>query len=174
MAGGACRLPSVSGQHHTILYLILVLSQHAEKLVDADGAVAPFVLLIHSMPKHLLLSVRQLVVRREDGEILILVGSPDKFLLPLRHLFSLPACHTAVIHRQVGVGDDQTLVNPYDASVALALGAGSHRRIEREHLVGRFFKLDAVCLKLQRKLLHIAILKFQHALSIPLIQGRVG
>ena len=174
VAGGAGGLASVAGQHHAILDFILILPQHAEKLVDANGAVAPFVLLIHPMPQHFFLPFGQLAVRCEDGKILVFLSPPHKLLLPFRHLLAFPGSHATVIHRELGVGNDQTLVDADDSAVPLTLWASTHGRIEGKHLVGRFLKLHAVGFKLQRKRLLVTVLKLQDAHTVTLIQCRVG
>ena len=79
----------------------------------------------------------------------------------------MPALHAAVIDGEGGVGDDQLLVDADDASEPFARGTGPEGGIEREHIVVRLFKTDAVGLKSGREVvgdpggenhqLHIAV-----------------
>jgi hypothetical protein len=59
----------------------------------------------------------------------------------------MPAYHTTVIDGERCVGYNEVLVDANNLSKALTLWTGSYGRVEREQVVGRFFKGYAVSLK---------------------------
>ena len=154
MADGTGGLSAIAGEHDAILNLVLVLLEHAEELVDADAHVAPFVDLRHSMPEDVFLLLCELVVWGEDREVVALCCA-HKLLLPFRHLIALPALHASVIDGEFLARYDTVFVNANDLAVAFAFRACAYGGIEGEHLVCRFFKLNAVCLEFQRKLMDL-------------------
>ena len=121
---------TVAGQHDTILDFVLVFFQHFEEGVDAG-------LVARAVQQVILLCLGELVVRSKDREV---VGRCflEEFVQPFSHLLSPPAHHGTVVHTQGTVRDDQVLVDSDYLSKAFADRAGSHRRVEGKHLVGRF------------------------------------
>ena len=128
-----CGLTPVAGQHHAVLYLVLILLHHLEELVDTRL----FLLALirgQSVPQPVFLPLRQVHVGFEDGEIVV-SGIPAEPVFPFSHLLSVPAHHAAVIDAQRRVGDHQLLVNTHNLAKALTLRTGSCWRVKREHLV---------------------------------------
>ena len=147
VAVGAEGLAPVAAHHDAVLYLIHILLHHVEEGVNAYGVGAQLAVLAlvcgQSMPKQVLLLLRQLEIGLEDGKV---DGgcTAAELLLPHLHLIAMPALHAALVDRQRGVGDDEALVDADDAAEALAGGAGAGRRVEREHVVVGFLKHHAV------------------------------
>lgn len=169
------RLTTIAAQHHPVLDLILVLLHHLEESIDADLVVNVLMTFGgESMPQHVLLLLRQVVVRFEDREV-ILRGTPAELLFPHAHLLTMPAYHTAVVYRQGAVGNHQMLVDTDDLAKALALRTGTHGGVEGEKVVGRLLELHAIRLEAHGEIIgdHRGQ-EHQPALSVALIESRLG
>ena len=167
MAGGARRLATIACQHHTVLYLILVLLEHLEEGVDAG-------LRPRSVPQIILLRLRELIIGGKDGEV-VLGCIADKLVAPGTHLLATPAYHAAVVYAQRSVGHHELLVDANDASEAATLGAGTHRRVEREELLRRLLEGDAVGLEaLAERVQYTGRVEAQHTRPPTLVEGRLA
>ena len=146
---GTRGLAAISAHHDPVLYLILVLLHHLEEAVDTG-----FLLVIavggQSVPQPVFLLTRQVVVGLEYGEIVVGCVSNEP-LLPLAHLLSVPAHHASVVDRERCIGDDEVLVDAYDFAKSLTFRTSSSWRVEREQLVGRFFKRYSVGFEASRE-----------------------
>ena len=93
-------LAAITAQHHSILYLVLVLLHHLEEGVDGYLFVdVAFALRGQTVPEHILLALRQLIVGFEDGEV-VLCGPAAELILPHAHLVAVPTLHAAVVDAQ--------------------------------------------------------------------------
>ena len=141
------RLSTITRQHDTILNLILILLQHLEEIIDGYAVVLVAGLIAgQSVPKHILLLLRQVIVRFEDGKI-VLGSTTAEFFLPHLHLIAVPRLHTTVVDRQCGIGNDEVFVDADNLAETLTLRAGTSRRIEGEHLVVGLLERHAVSLE---------------------------
>ena len=122
MTGRASRFSPVAGQHHAILYLILVFLQHLEERVDAD-------LLPWSVPEVIFLFLCQLIIGSKDGEIMSR-SFPKELIQPFSHFLTSPAKHGTIVHAQRTVGHHQVFIDTDNLSEAFARRAGSQRRVE--------------------------------------------
>ena len=160
-------LAAVAGQHHAVLYLVLVLLQHAEEGVDAFE-------VGRTLPQHAALLVGQLVVGGKDGEAR-LFGAADDHVAPFAHLLAPPAHHGSVVDGQGAVGHHQMLVDADDAAEAFAFGASAHGRVEREHLVVGLLEADAVGLELGAEAVEaggaVGLVEAQQAGAVALVHG---
>ena len=126
----ARRLSAVTAEHDAVLYLVLVLLDHLEKVVNGNPFVfGPVAVGGQSVPKLVFLLLGQFVVRLEDREV-VLSSTPAEFLFPRAHLLAVPADHAAVIDGEVGVGNHQVFVNADDLAEALTLRTGTDRGVE--------------------------------------------
>ncbi len=129
------------------------------------------------MPEHVFLFARQLIVRSENREV-IFGCTPAELLLPHLHFLSMPALYAAVIDAQGGIWNHQFFVNSDDAPESFAGRACSDGRIEREHVVVRLFKRDAVSLKTGREVVgYIGWKECKAANAVAFVQGcfeRIG
>ena len=146
---GACGLSPVSGQHHAVLYLVLILLHHVEEEVNTRALLLAFV-AGQSVPQPVLLLLRQVHVRLKYGEVVV-GRMPAEPLLPFAHLLAVPAHHAAVVHAQRGIGNHQLFVDAHDLAETLTLRTGTCWRVEREHLVRWFLEGHAVGLELHRE-----------------------
>ena len=96
------------------------------------------------MPQHVLLLAGEIIVRLENGK-LVIGGLSAEHFLPYSHLLSVPALHAAVIDAQRSVGDDQLLVYSHYLSEALTFRAGTSRRVECEHVLVGLLEAYSVC-----------------------------
>ena len=133
-------LTAVVSEHHPVLNLILVLTQHLKECINADAVGQVFTGT--SVPKQGFLFLGKTVVRREYREVVSL-SPADEFFLPFTHFLSTPANHSSVHHAQFGIGNDQMLVY----AESLTLGTCSHWGIEGEKVFRRFLKSHAVGFK---------------------------
>ena len=163
---------TIATQHHTILYLILVVFDHLEERVDANLVMNVHVLLgWQPMPQHILLGLGQGIVGGEDGEVVFLCASAELFL-PSLHLLSMPAFDASLIDTQRRIGDNQFLVNADDASKALAGRAGPYRRVEGEHIVIGLFEGYAVGLESCGELVgQVGWYEYQYAGAVAFVHG---
>ena len=151
MAFRAGGLAPVTALQHAILYLVLVFLDHVEEGVY--GHLVVYVLAIvarQPVPQLVFLLLCELVVRLEYGEV-ALCGTAAELVLPYPHLIAVPAHHAAVVYTERRVGYDQFLVDAYHLAETLAFGACPDRRVEREHVVRRFFESHPVGFKLCRE-----------------------
>ena len=90
-------LSAESAQHHTILYLVLVLLHHSEEFIDAHTVVRFTVFLCwQTMPEPVFLLLSQFIVRFENREVERFCTA-DKLFQPHAHFLSTPANHAAVV-----------------------------------------------------------------------------
>ena len=168
-------LSAESAQHHTVLYLVLVLLHHSEEFIDAHTVVRiPVFLCRQTMPEPVFLLLGQLIVWLEDREVEWFCTA-DKLFEPHAHLLSTPANHAAVVKTERGVGNHEFLIDAYHASESLAGRAGAQWRVEGKHVVCRFFKGDAVCLETGREIVaDIARQEDNSAGTVSFIEGCLG
>src|SRR5574344_2629184 len=105
------------------------------------------------MPEQVLLLFREIVVGFKDRKV---VGGTlaYEFVLPLTHLLSTPTEDGTIIDAKRSVGDDEFLINAYNAPEAFALRASPNGRIEGEHIVGRLLEGDAIFLETRGEGVH--------------------
>ena len=151
MALRADRLTTITTQHHTVLNLVLILSQHLEESIDTHTVVHILWLCGKTMPEHVFLGTCQTIIRLKDGEI-ALHGTSTKLILPHLHLITVPALHTTVIHAQGSVRNDQSFINADNATEALTGRTGTQGGVEGEHVLVGLLKGDAVSLVTGRKI----------------------
>ncbi len=127
MAVGTDGLAAESAQHHTVLYLVLVLLHHAEELVDAHPVMWVALFLGgQTVPEPVLLLLCQFIVRFEDREVeSALLYTADELILPHAHLLSSPTYHATVVETHGRVGDDELFVDTYHAAESLAGRTGT-------------------------------------------------
>ena len=168
-------LASESAQHHTVLYLVLVLLHHSEEFVDAHPVVRVALLVRRqSMPEPVFLLLGEFVVRLEDREVVWLRTS-DEFLEPHAHLLSTPAYHASIVEAHGSIRDDELLVDAYHASESLAGRAGTQWGIEGKHVVGWFLEGDAVGFEPGREIIaDIAWQEEETAGTVALIESSLG
>ena len=172
LAHRAGSLAPVAGEHHPVLYLVLVGFEHGKETVDSFEVAG-------SVPQNIFLAVGELIVGAMYGEMQRL-GPTNECVFPLAHLLTPPAHHGVVVDREGLVGHHQILVDADDPSESLALGAGPHGVVEVEHQVARLVEGDAVGLESFRKikLLHsLGRVHLNGTLAIPLEEGgldRIG
>ena len=126
----------VAAEHVFVLDLVAVLIDPLEELVDAhDGA-----LVHHAIapggPEGLFLRFRELAVRGEDGDVVLLRVLDHEVLEPA-HLVAAPAGHGAVVDGLGFVRDDEVLADADDLPQAAALGARPQRAVEAEQVLVR-------------------------------------
>ena len=168
--GGLAPVPT---EHHTVLYLILVLRQHLEECVDAWLLLLPLI-GGKTVPKPVFLLLGQFHIWFEDGEVVVGGMSTEPFL-PFLHLLTVPAYHTTLIDRQGRVGDDQSFVDADDTTEALALRTGTCRGVEREHVVVGFLEGHAVGLELHGEIIEDVRGREQQAqLTMSFKEGGLG
>ena len=123
------------------------------------------------MPQPVLFLARQFQIRLEDGE-LVAGSAAAEFVLPHLHLVAMPALHASLIDGKRAVGNHEFLVDTDDTPETFAGGTGAKRRIEREHIVVGFFKLDAVGLETSREIVaDVAGKEHQPALTVAFIES---
>ena len=169
---------TITGQHHAILYLILIALHHPEEGINAHLLVfGQGSLFCIAVPKPILLFLRKVEVGFKDGE-----AAPTETIaelrLPFSHFLSAPAHHGAIVDTFRGIRDDQRFVNAHYPAKTFASGTCTGGGIEREHLVGGFFKTQAIGLKGGGEAVQdFGGIKTQEALSVALVEGglnRVG
>ena len=100
-------LAAVTGQHDTVLSLVLVLGDHVEEVVNACLVPAAFILAASAaVPEVILLLLSQLLIRCEYREV-VLLCMQDEIILPSGHHISAPTNYGTVIYAQRTVGNDQ-------------------------------------------------------------------
>ena len=124
MAIGAKGLAPVARSHDPVLYLVGILLDEFEAVVDALGILA-------AMPEDILLFLAQLLVRSMNRKFL-LFGITDELLLPLAHLLAPPTGHRILVNRQGRIGNHQILADPDDRAYAFACLASPVWIIETE------------------------------------------
>ena len=142
VAHRAYGLSAETAQHHSVLYLVLVVAYHLEESVDAHRLMD--VLPWHTMPKHVFLLLRQGIVRGENREVVVSLGSADELVFPLAHLLATPANHSALVKAEFLVGDDQTFVDAHHLAKAFTFGTGSHGGVEGEEVFARLIECHTV------------------------------
>ena len=124
-----------SCQHHTVLNLILILLEHLEEVVDAMEVLVSF-------PKCATLLVCQLIVRGENREIeLIRIMNQFIFHSPIFSPRQQTMAPSYTDNERLALPDVRQCRSPCRS---FAYGAGTDRRVEREHLIVRLLKSDAV------------------------------
>ena len=116
-------LASVSSQHYSVLYLVLVLAYHIKEGVDTWFLFFPLV-RGKSVPQPVFMLLTKIHVWLEDREVVFRSITTEP-LFPLLHSFAMPAYHTSIIDRKGGVWNNQLLINADNTSETLALGACS-------------------------------------------------
>ena len=136
---GTTGLASVTCQHNTILYLVLVLLDHLEKSVDAlEPSVA--------VPQHIQFGLSKVAIGTMNREPD--VGSQMyQFTLPLAHLVASPAHNGIVVDRQRRVGHNQIGVDAYHPSETLTPRTSAIRVVEVEHQLRGLAEHNTVGLK---------------------------
>ncbi len=152
---GTDRLATIARQHDAILNLILVVAHHLKEAVDGHAVV--FVTMLvgrQAMPQHVLLLLRQVIVRLENGEthsigitVFFFCCATAELVFPHAHLLAVPRLHTTVVDGQRGIGNNQVLVDADDHAETLTLRTGADGRIKGEELVGGLFERHAVGLE---------------------------
>ena len=102
---------------------------------------------------------------------------PQELVQPFSHFLTSPAEHSPVVHAQCPVGDYQMFIDADNLAEAFTRRTGSQRRVEREHLVVRFFKLDAVSFKFGAEHMQAGVVrqvKTEHARAVAFVHGRFG
>ena len=175
MTLGAGSLAAITGEHHAVLDLVLVLFEHSEESVDRHLLLlGQGVLLGVAVPEQVTLFARQLIIRREDGEAFFLRPSAE-FVPPHPHLVAAPAHHRAVVDGQRAVRDDQSLVEPDDAAEAFAARAGAEGRIEGEHVVVGVVEGHPIGLETRREVVDgTRGIDADHALAVALVESGLG
>ena len=138
-----CGLTSIASHHHTILYLVLILFHHLEKGIDSFK-------IRCTLPEHPPLFVSKFIIGCEDGKTGLFCPFDDH-ISPHAHFIATPTDHSTIIHRERTIGDYQMLIDANDFTKALAFWACTQRRIEGEHVFGRFLKRHAIGFKLRTK-----------------------
>ena len=123
MTDGTVGLAAVTGQHDAVLYLVLILPDHLEELIDTWFLFLATVRW-QSVPQPVFLLLCQVHVWLEDGEVIV-GGVTDEPLLPLLHLLAMPADDAAFVDRERGIGNDQSLVDADDLAESLTLRASA-------------------------------------------------
>ena len=168
-----CGLSTISSHHHTILDLVLVLLHHLEERVDARFLLC-FFIRGETMPQPVFLLACEIHVWLENREVILCCMTTEP-LLPFFHLITMPANHTTIVYRKCGVGDYQSLVDTNHTTETLTLRTSSCRRVEREHLVIRFFERYAVCFETSREVIaDIRRLKHQAKFSMTFVKRCFG
>ena len=175
MTFGTGSLAAISAHHDPILYLVLVFLHHLEEGVNRHLVVNVLMALRgQPVPQLVLLVLSQVIVRFEDGEI-ILGSSSAELVFPHLHLLAVPANHTAVVNRQCGVGDDQVFVDADNLAEALTFRTSSYGRIEREEIVRRFLKRHAVSFETHGEIIDDARrMHHQSQFAVAFVEGRLG
>ena len=145
LAVGADGFSGVARQHDAVLYLVAFAFEVFEELVQSVKMLVPF-------PQQMPLLARELVERPVDGEVEFR-GVQNQLLPPPFHRFAPPAGDSVLIDTFGLVGHDQVLVDADHFAVTFAPGAGSHRIVETEHMLGRLLERDAVQLETRRETL---------------------
>ena len=163
-----------SGQHDSILYLILVALEHSEEGVDAYlfllGACAFFGVAV---PEHVLLSACQLVVGGEDVEIFV-GDAAQEFLAPEPHLLAPPAYDGSVVDALARVGHHELLVDAHHAAEALAAGAGADGVVEGEEVFVGLGKGHAVFLEACAETVeYLGRVEAQETFAVALVKRRL-
>ena len=91
LAGGADGLASVAGEHHPVLYLVKVLLDMLEEVVDAMQP-------RRAMPQEILLLLGQIIVGAMDREV-VTFTIDDKVAEPFAHDLAFPADDGALVDR---------------------------------------------------------------------------
>ena len=175
MTGRTDGLSPVAAQHHTILYLVLVFLHHGEKSINRHLVVDVETLVGgKTVPQPFLLLVGELKVGLENGEV-ITGCTAAEFFLPHAHFLAMPALHATVIDTQCRVGDDQLLVDADHTAVTLAVGTGSERGVEGEHVVVGLFETDAVGFETHGEVIRdVGGQEGDPAMAITFIEGGLG
>ena len=165
-------LAPVTGQHHAVLDLVLVLLHHIEEGIDARLLLLTLI-AGQPVPQPVFLLLCQVHIRLEDGEVIVGCTTAEP-VEPLLHLFPVPADHTSVVYREGRIGDDQLLVDTDDTSEPLTLRTGACRGIEGEQLVARLFEHDTVSLETCREVVaDVRWWEHQTEFTVPLEKGRL-
>ena len=146
---GAGGLSPVTGQHHAVLNLVLILLHHIEEGIDARFLL--FALVGgQPVPQPVFLFLCQVHIGLEDGEVVVgcMTAEPVE---PLFHLLTVPTNNTAVVDGEGRVWDDKFLVDADDAPETLTLRTGTCRGVEGKHLVAGFFEHDTIGFKTCRE-----------------------
>ena len=118
------------------------------------------------MPEQIALFFGEIVVGFKDGEV-VLLSTAQEFFAPHTQFFATPAHHSSIIDREGGVGDDEVLIDAHDFTKTFTAWASSHGRVEREKIVGGFFKGDAVGFKSGGEMFQILLgIEAQKAFSV--------
>ena len=168
VAGGPA---GVAAEHVFVLDLVAVLIDPLEELVDAhDGA-----LVHHAVapggPEGLFLRFRELAVRGEDGDVVLLRVLDHEVLEPA-HLVAAPAGHGPVIDGLGLVRDDEVLADADDLPQAAALGARPQRAVEAEQVLVRLAERHPVELKAGAERLPLPVQHDGH-IPLPLVERRL-
>ena len=102
---------------------------------------------------------------------------PKELVQPFSHFLAPPAKHGTIVHTQCTVGHHQVFIDTDNLSESFARRAGSQRRVERKHLVVRFFKLDAVGFKLRAEYMQAGVIRqieTKHTRAVTFVHGRLG
>ncbi|CCY14895.1 uncharacterized protein BN773_00888 [Prevotella sp. CAG:755] len=172
---GADGLSAITGEHHAILDLVLVLFEHSEESIDRHLLLlGQGTLLGVAVPEQVPLLARKLIIRHKDWEPFFL-GPPAEFLAPHAHFLSTPTHHRTVVDAQRAVGHDESLVESDNAAEAFAARAGAKGRIEGEHVVVRLAEGHPVGLEARREAVDGARgVDTEHALAVALEKGGLG
>ena len=118
------------------------------------------------MPEQIALFFGEIVIGFEDGEV-VLLSTAQEFFAPHTQFFATPAHHCSIIDREGGVGDDEMFIDAHDFAKTFTAWASSHRGVEREEIVGGFFKGDAIGFESGGKMFQILLgIEAQEAFSV--------
>ena len=158
---------AIASEHHAVLDFILSHLEGFEKSIDAHIHIAFFPR--HSfatMPEQIALFFGEIVIGFKDGEV-VLLSTAQEFFAPHTQFFAAPAHHSSIIDREGGVGDDEMLIDAHDFAKTFTAWASSHGGVEREKIVGGFFKGDAVGFESGGEMFQILLgIEAQEAFSI--------
>ena len=139
LAGRACRFTSISRQHDTVLYLVLIAFDKLEKVVNAMDTSC-------TVPQQFLLLRFQFEVRPVYREIVFNRGM-DKIAQPLAHHFAFPADDSAFVDRQTFIRYHQIFIDAQHLPESFACGTGAQRIVKVEHHLGRLLENHPVSLE---------------------------
>ena len=145
-----------------------------EKSIDAHIHIAFFPRhAFATMPEQIALFFGEIVVGFKDGEV-VLLSTAQEFFAPHTQFFATPAHHCAIEDGEGAIGDDQMLIDAHYFAEAFATRTSAHGRVEREKIVRRIFKGDAIGFKSCGEMLQILFgIEAQQAFSIALKECRL-
>ena len=143
VAGSAAGIPA---EHVFVLDLVAVRIDPLEEFIDADDGAFVRRALAAGGPEGVFLLFRQLAVRDEHGDVVLLRVLDHQVLEPA-HLVAPPAGDGAVVDGLGLVRNDEILADADDLPQTAALGARPQRAVETEQILVRHAECHPVPLK---------------------------